>query len=208
MLLFRPAFAVCYTRHMKSNRPSGKLRTEPSNDFARVCRVWQSGDISTSEVARRLGVSRYTFYCWLSLSGITEFPKERNWRKIKQPASFPRIYEAWKRKEMHWSEAVKELGVSQSTFYVWASAYSGEPSAQKRRRKRQPKRVNMEIPHNFPRFYEQWKSEKMNYKVILETFHIGRSTFYRWVVEYEQSLEAMDIKVRCRPESKNSTRSA
>ena len=177
---------------MKNARKSGRLYGKPSADFMRVCHIWQSGDISSAEAAKKLGVSRYTFYCWAAMSGIAEFPRTRCWRRIEQPESFSRIYDAWKSGKMHWSTATKELGVSQSTFYSWVSVHGNSP----KQLKLHSARNNMKMPEDFPRFYEQWKSGKLNYAVILRTYHVGRSTFYRWSKEYENSYRPISVYVK------------
>jgi hypothetical protein len=120
---------------------SGRLQVKPSKDFWRVVRIWQKGDISTAEAARQIGISRYAFYCWLPLNGITEFPEKRNWTKRpskykgKQPGSahfsiapddFAHYYAQWKAGKMNYGTVLKKLHIGRAKFYRWVVEHEKE----------------------------------------------------------------------------------
>jgi transposase len=92
------------------------------------------------------------------------------------PEDFPRIYEAWKMKEINYATAAKALGIGVNTFYAWGRSYSGVC----RRAEQQSQRMA-----EFLKIHEKWRKQEISTEQAAKEFHVSYRRWNFWVKQHK-----------------------
>jgi transposase len=91
-------------------------------------------------------------------------------KSTEPPALFFQLYAQWKQGEVKTTVAARMLGISQRTFYKWATA---QGSSQEERREWRTVQ--------FEKIFVKWKAKKLSTEQAAKSFGVSEGRFREWV---------------------------